>query len=413
ECRARWPRQHAAQPRGRGAERPGQVTCRFGRRAGLRISADRRSWPRQASHANPEPPTDGRVTTWKKSSPDDRFGSPVPTDDNACEGAEFPTHCRVASFLRSRRTVGYSPEPVPDRAQDAGQQAGKQPEPCIEVALVTVAEPDVVIRLVGRRHRPSLRQVPVPRTVVEHAKHPRGRGRQPPDDRVLHGSHPLPALVVQELAEPETRPEHAGPGLGTAAELDDEPGPVPAKCVRTACRLNPGNDELPARRPPPDSSGRRLAAFKAPSSKARPQRSQSLPVNHQVRYHALHQPTIAKSRPLAEASGHGQDSELFGRPLRVSATSRQNMRSRTPGRHGRPAAALDGFGLQKLSGRRPATVPGSSSAAARRARSVSVSTGRPSASQKSCLPPPYGTAYAGVLTRKRRSSASAPASTVS
>jgi len=52
-------------------------------------------------------------------------------------------------------------------------------------------------------------------------------------------------------------------------------------------------------------------------------------VNHPVRYYALHQPTIAKSRSLAEAAGHGQDSEL-GHPLGVIATSRQNIRSRTP-----------------------------------------------------------------------------------
>ena len=86
-----------------------------------------------------------------------------------------------------------------------------------------MAEPDVAVRAVGLRYLPSLRQVPIPRACVERAEHPRGRGRQPPDDRVLDGSYPLPPLVVQELAEPETRPEHAGPGLGAAPELDDEP----------------------------------------------------------------------------------------------------------------------------------------------------------------------------------------------
>src|SRR6185437_12723267 len=38
-----WPRQHATQSDGRGAECPGQETCRCGRRADLRISADRRN----------------------------------------------------------------------------------------------------------------------------------------------------------------------------------------------------------------------------------------------------------------------------------------------------------------------------------------------------------------------------------
>jgi len=115
------------------------------------------------------------------------------------------------------------PESQPDRLQNAGQQDRKQPEPVIEVALVPVAEPDVVIEAVSRRYLPSLRQVLIPRPVVEDAEHLRGRGRQPPDDRVLDGSHPLPSLVVQQLAKPETRPEHARPGLGAAPELDDEP----------------------------------------------------------------------------------------------------------------------------------------------------------------------------------------------
>jgi hypothetical protein len=161
--------------------------------------------------------------------------------------------------------------------------------------LVPVAEPDVLIRAVGRRYQPSLCQVLLPRAIVERAEHARGRGRQPPDDRVLDGSYPLPPLVVQELAKPETRPEHAGPGLGAAPELDDEPGPVPAKCVRTARRLNPGDDELLTSRPLPDRSGRCAAALEALSGKARSQGSQSLPVNHPGRNYAVHQPTIAKT----------------------------------------------------------------------------------------------------------------------
>src|SRR5215469_5940198 len=203
----------------------------------------------------------------------------------------------------------YSPEPQPGCAQDAGQQDGKQPEPGTEVALITVAEPDVVIRAVGRCYLPALRQVHLPRAFIEGAEHPGGRGRQPPDDRVLHGPYPLPPLVIQELAEPEARPEHAGPGLGAAPELDDEPGPVPAGCIRTARRLNPGDDELLARRPLPDRGGRRPAALKALSGKARPQRSQGLPVNHPVRYHTLHQPTIAKARPPTEAADRKQDND--------------------------------------------------------------------------------------------------------
>ena len=67
ECRARRPRQHAAQSHRRGEERPGQRACRFKRRADLRISEDRRSRSRQASHADPEPPAVGRRPRhWEK-----------------------------------------------------------------------------------------------------------------------------------------------------------------------------------------------------------------------------------------------------------------------------------------------------------------------------------------------------------
>jgi hypothetical protein len=51
-------------------------------------------------------------------------------------------------------------------------------------ALITVAEPDVVIRAVGRCYLPALSQVRVPRALAEGPEHARGRGRQPPDDRV-------------------------------------------------------------------------------------------------------------------------------------------------------------------------------------------------------------------------------------
>jgi len=54
----------------------------------------------------------------------------------------------------------------------------------------------------------------------------------------------------------------------------------------------------------PDRTRRCLAAFKALSGKARPQRSQGLAVNYPGRYHALHQPTIAKARPRTEVPGH-------------------------------------------------------------------------------------------------------------
>ena len=106
----------------------------------------------------------------------------------------------------------HLPKSEPDRAKDAGQHYWKQLEPGIEVALVAVAEPDVVIRAVGRRYLLSLRQVPVPRAIVERAQRPLGRGRQPPDDRVLDGSYPFAPHVVQKLAKPETRPEHAALG---------------------------------------------------------------------------------------------------------------------------------------------------------------------------------------------------------
>src|SRR5260370_36004626 len=102
-----------------------------------------------------------------------------------------------------------------------------------------MAEPDVVIRGVGWRYLLSLRQVPVPRAVIERAQDARGRGGQPPDHRVLDGSNLLPPLAVQELAKPETRSHHTDPGLSAAPEFDDEPGPVPAKCIRPARRLNP------------------------------------------------------------------------------------------------------------------------------------------------------------------------------
>ena len=76
---ARWPRQHAARSRGRGEERPEQRAWCFERRADLRISEDRRSGPRQASHKDPEPPVGGLVTTARgKSSSDGRFSSRVP-----------------------------------------------------------------------------------------------------------------------------------------------------------------------------------------------------------------------------------------------------------------------------------------------------------------------------------------------
>src|SRR5579863_1032034 len=163
---------------------------------------------------------------------------------------------RGEGTLRARRAgARYSPEPQPGRAKDAGQQGGEQPEPGVKVALVTVAEPDVLIRAVGRGYLPALRQVRVARWLVEGTEHARGRGRQPPDHRVLRRPDPLPPRGIQELAEPETRPEHAGPGLGAAPELDDEPGAGPAGRVRIARRLDPGDDELPARRPLPDRGG--------------------------------------------------------------------------------------------------------------------------------------------------------------
>src|ERR1700716_3712438 len=76
---ARWPRQHAAQSRGRGEERPEHTAWCFEHRADLRISKDQRSGSRQASHTDPEPPAGGLVTTARgKSSSDDRLGSGVP-----------------------------------------------------------------------------------------------------------------------------------------------------------------------------------------------------------------------------------------------------------------------------------------------------------------------------------------------
>jgi hypothetical protein len=97
----------------------------------------------------------------------------------------------------------------------------------------------------------------------------------------------------------------------------------------TSRRLPACAARLLIRRPLPDCGGRWLAAFKALGGKARPQRSQGLPANHPGGYYALHQPTIAKSHSLAETVDHGQDSEP-GLPLGASATSRQNIRSRTP-----------------------------------------------------------------------------------
>jgi hypothetical protein len=52
----RWPRQHAAQSRGRGGKRPGQRAWCFGRRADLRISDDQRRRPSAGLYTNPEPP---------------------------------------------------------------------------------------------------------------------------------------------------------------------------------------------------------------------------------------------------------------------------------------------------------------------------------------------------------------------
>src|SRR5258707_6840704 len=204
---------------------------------------------------------------------------------------------------RDPRQHRYSPESQADRVEDAWQQDGQQPEPGIEVVSITMAEPDVLIRAVGRRYLPSLRQVPVPRAIVGDAQDTGGRGRQPPDHRVVDDSDLLPPLVVQELAKPEARPHHAGPRLGAAPEFDDEPGPVPAKWIRTARRLNPRDNELLPGRPLPDGSGRSPAALKALSGKARPQRGHSLPVNH-PRHYAVHQPTITKT-PAGHAGPRG------------------------------------------------------------------------------------------------------------
>ena len=67
------------QSRGRDEERPEHGAWYFERRADLRISRDRRSGPRQTSHADPEPPVGGLVTmAGEKSSPDDRLGPWVP-----------------------------------------------------------------------------------------------------------------------------------------------------------------------------------------------------------------------------------------------------------------------------------------------------------------------------------------------
>jgi hypothetical protein len=78
-ARARWPRQHAAQSRGPGEERPEPKAWCFERRADLRLSEDRCSGPRQASHKDLEPPVGGLVTTAReKSSSADRSSSRVP-----------------------------------------------------------------------------------------------------------------------------------------------------------------------------------------------------------------------------------------------------------------------------------------------------------------------------------------------
>jgi hypothetical protein len=59
----RWPRQHAAQPRGRDEKRPKQRAWYFERQADLRISDDQRRQARQAIDTNSEPPVGGLVTT--------------------------------------------------------------------------------------------------------------------------------------------------------------------------------------------------------------------------------------------------------------------------------------------------------------------------------------------------------------
>ena len=85
---ARRPRHHAGQSRGRGEERPERRAWRFERRADLRISKDQRSGPRQASHADPEPPIGGLVTTARGKAV---VGRPVRFSGtahvNACESA--------------------------------------------------------------------------------------------------------------------------------------------------------------------------------------------------------------------------------------------------------------------------------------------------------------------------------------
>jgi hypothetical protein len=89
---ARWPRQYAAQSRGRGDERPEHRAWCFVRRADLRISEDQRSGPRQGSHADPEPP-DGLVTTARGKWSDDRGGSRVPLILTRARAHNSRPHC--------------------------------------------------------------------------------------------------------------------------------------------------------------------------------------------------------------------------------------------------------------------------------------------------------------------------------
>ena len=101
----RWPRQHAAQSRGRGKERPGQRGWCCQRRADMRISDDRRGQARQAIYTNPEPPAGGLVTTARgKPTPGDRLSFSATAHVNARERAHNSRpHCGRTSSIAADR----------------------------------------------------------------------------------------------------------------------------------------------------------------------------------------------------------------------------------------------------------------------------------------------------------------------
>ena len=100
----------------------------------MRISEDRRSGPRQASHEDPEPPMGGLMTTARgKSSSDDRFSSRVPHLYQHVRESIIPAHDLAldAGDVTVRDNVPGYP----------GRGAGQLPIPIVASSLGVTPQP--------------------------------------------------------------------------------------------------------------------------------------------------------------------------------------------------------------------------------------------------------------------------------